>query len=70
MKTNDQNFPPESECWTTSIDEDGVLTLPDELWEKLGWEEGDELEFIDKEDGSFLIVKANGTSEPQGEIDS
>lgn len=65
MKTNDQDFPSASECWTASVDDEGVLTLPDELWEKLGWEEGDELEFIDKEDGSFLIVKVDSTSETQ-----
>lgn len=65
MELNDQDFPPASEHWTASVDDEGVLTLPDELWEKLGWEEGDELEFIDKEDGSFLIVKVDSTSETQ-----
>jgi AbrB family looped-hinge helix DNA binding protein len=70
MELNDQDFPPTSEHWTAIVDDEGVLTLPDELWEKLGWEEGDELEFIDKEDGSFLIVKFDGTSEPKGEADS
>ena len=38
---------------TLQIDENGVLTLTDELLEVTGWKEGDELEFIDNNDGSF-----------------
>lgn len=47
----------ESVRWTVPIDEDGVLTLPDELLESLGWKEGDELEWLDQEDGSFILQK-------------
>jgi bifunctional DNA-binding transcriptional regulator/antitoxin component of YhaV-PrlF toxin-antitoxin module len=43
--------------WTVPIDADGVLTLPDEVWQLLGWKEGDTLEWIDQDDGSFLLVK-------------
>ena len=70
METNDTQQQDATEHWTGHVDEDGVLTLPDELWEKLGWEEGDVLEFIDQEDGSFHIVKVDGTTEPEGEADS
>lgn len=37
---------------------DGELffELPDDLLDRLGWEEGDELKFVDK-DGGFLIKK-------------
>ena len=70
METNDQSNQDAAERWTGHVDEDGVLTLPDELWEKLGWEEGDVLEFVDQEDGSFYIVKVDGTAEPEGEADS
>ena len=28
------------------VDEDGVITFPDELLAVLGWKEGDELDFI------------------------
>ena len=45
--------------WTLHVDEDGVLTLPDELWEALGWCDGDHIEFIEQEDGSLLLVKAD-----------
>jgi len=70
MKPNDQNVPREDNYWPATIDEEGVLTLPDEVWEQVDWKEGDELEFIDQKDGSFLIVKVDGNSEPQGETDS
>ena len=70
MQTNEFEVNGNTERWTIPIDEEGVLTLPDELLEKLGWQEDDVLEFVDKEDGSFYIVKVNGTAEPEGEADS
>ena len=44
---------------TLTVDDDGVLTFPDELIEKLGWKEGDVLQWIDNKDGSFSLVKPN-----------
>ena len=43
---------------TFIVDDDGVITFPDELIEKLGWKEGDVLEWIDNKDGSFLLRKS------------
>ena len=43
--------------WTLPVDEDGVLLLPDELVELTGWQEGDDLEWIDQGDGSFVLQK-------------
>jgi bifunctional DNA-binding transcriptional regulator/antitoxin component of YhaV-PrlF toxin-antitoxin module len=54
----------EDQSWTLYVDEDGVLTLPDELWEALDWGVGDNIEFIEQDDGSFLLIKAD-----QQEID-
>ena len=42
---------------TLTVDDDGVITFPDELIEQLGWKEGDVLEWIDNKDGSFLLRK-------------
>ena len=42
---------------TLTIDDDGVLTFPDKFLEELGWKEGDVLEWIDNNDGSFSLVK-------------
>ena len=44
---------------TLIVDEDGVLTFPNEMMEELGWKEGDMLEWIDNKDGSFSLVKSN-----------
>ena len=48
--------------WTVPVEVDGAcgeyyLTLPDEMLDQLDWEEGDNLEWIDKNDGSFEIRK-------------
>lgn len=39
------------------IDDDGMLTIPDDMLKELGWKVGDMLEFIDNNDGSFSIKK-------------
>ena len=44
---------------TLIVDDDGVLTFPDELIEKLGWKEGDVLQWINNNDGSFSLVKSD-----------
>lgn len=41
-----------------TVDDDGVLTFPEGMFDKLGWEEGDILEWHPQEDGSILLVKA------------
>lgn len=42
---------------TLTVDDDGVLTFPPEMLEELGWKEGDMLEWIDNNDGSFTLKK-------------
>lgn len=49
--------------WICDVDEEGVLTFPDELWNLLGWKEGDTVEFVDQEDGSFLLQKVDEQEE-------
>ena len=44
---------------TLTIDDDGVLTFPPGILEATGWKEGDMLEWIDREDGSFELRKVN-----------
>lgn len=43
--------------WTLQVDENGVIILNDEILEKTGWQEGDELEFENLNNGSFLIKR-------------
>lgn len=42
--------------WTT-VDENGVVTIPEEILGLLGWEIGDELHWIEDGNGEFLLVK-------------
>lgn len=53
----------ETQSWTCTVDEDGVLVIPDEAWAVLGWKEGETVEWIEQDDGSFLLVKADEPSE-------
>lgn len=48
--------------WQLSIDEDGVVTLPQELLDATGWKSGDILCYIDNHDGSYSIVKEDLTN--------
>ena len=42
---------------TLTVDDDGILTFPDELMKETGWMEGDVLEWIPNDDGSFTLRK-------------
>ena len=44
---------------TLTVDDDSVLTFPPEILEVTGWKDGDVLEWIDREDGSFELRKVN-----------
>ena len=37
--------------------EDLILPFPDDILDKIGWKEGDSLEWIDNQDGSFTLRK-------------
>jgi hypothetical protein len=48
--------------WTLTIEEDpatgdGILTFPPDLLEEAGWKEGDILDWIDRNDGSWELRK-------------
>jgi bifunctional DNA-binding transcriptional regulator/antitoxin component of YhaV-PrlF toxin-antitoxin module len=47
----------ESKKYIVTVDDDGILKLPDEIVDSLKWEEGDTLEWIDNKDGSFTLKK-------------
>jgi hypothetical protein len=40
-------------------EEDYVINLPDDLLEQAGWKENDILEWIDNNDGTFILRKPN-----------
>ena len=55
----------DSKCWLCDVDENGVLTFSDELWEFLDWKEGDTIEFIEQSDGSFILRKVDPENDDQ-----
>ena len=44
---------------TLTVGDDGVLTFPEDFLKEVGWKEGDVLQWIDNNDGSFSLVKPN-----------
>ena len=52
--------------WTIQVQEDPetgdcILEFPDDMMESAGWKEGDTLEWIDNEDGSWTLRKKDDT---------
>ena len=62
----------ERKTWICEIDDEGVLTFPDELIDLQGWKEGDELNFDILPDGTVILtkVKPNESENNQGEPSS
>jgi hypothetical protein len=53
--------------WTLTIEEDpdtgdGILTFPPDLLEQAGWQEGDNLLWIDNKDGTWSLIKEDLTN--------
>jgi hypothetical protein len=48
--------------WTLTIEEDGILPLPQDLLDAAGWGEGDCLNWIDNKDGTWSLVKEDLTN--------
>lgn len=56
-----------SKSWTITLEDDPatgdlILPFPDDLLEAAGWREGDTLEWIDNQNGSWTLRKINETS--------
>ena len=48
--------------WTLTVEEDGILLLPQDLLDAAGWKEGDCLNWIDNNDGTWSLVKEDLTN--------
>jgi bifunctional DNA-binding transcriptional regulator/antitoxin component of YhaV-PrlF toxin-antitoxin module len=59
----------ERRTWLCEIDDDGVLTFPDELLDLQGWKEGDDINFDILPDGTLILTKVetNESENNQGE---
>jgi hypothetical protein len=56
-----------SKSWTITLEDDPetgdlIMPLTDEILESAGWKEGDTLEWIDNENGSWTLRKTDETS--------
>jgi bifunctional DNA-binding transcriptional regulator/antitoxin component of YhaV-PrlF toxin-antitoxin module len=62
----------ERKTWICEIDEEGVLTFPDELIDLWGLKEGDDLNFDILPDGTLILTKVapNEPENNQGELSS
>jgi hypothetical protein len=60
----------EHATWTAKVDvdEEGVITFTDELLKKLGWEEGDTINFDVKPDGTIFLTKVHKDGTKDGEV--
>lgn len=43
--------------WICEVDDEGVITFPDELMEIQGWKEGDDISFDILPDGTLILTK-------------
>lgn len=55
--------------WQVEIQADGVMPLPDDLLDEFGLEEGDEIEWHDRGDGSWEIRRVPDDAPPRSRIE-
>tara|TARA_R100000152_G_C6539535_1_gene18209 strand:+ start:41 stop:331 length:291 start_codon:yes stop_codon:yes gene_type:complete len=51
-----------SKSWSVYVSSEGVFDFPETLLEKLNWDTGDEIEWVEKDNGTFTLTKINGTA--------
>jgi len=57
-------LPETKTSWSCTVDENGIINLPSELMEKMGFKVGDYLEWIPQDDGeSFILKVVNNVSQ-------
>jgi hypothetical protein len=55
--------------WTVNVEQDGedyILPLPQEMLDEVGWKTGDNLEWVDRGDGTWEIRKKNEQLDNEG----
>ncbi len=48
--------------WTLTVDKDGILPLPQDLLNEVGWKEGDTINWVDNKDGTWSLIKEDLTN--------
>lgn len=59
----------ETNTWTITVDEEGILTLPEELLNRMEWKEGDILDWEDNPDGTITLTKSPKQDYTDEELD-
>jgi bifunctional DNA-binding transcriptional regulator/antitoxin component of YhaV-PrlF toxin-antitoxin module len=62
----------ERKTWLCEVDDDGILTFPEELLNLQGWKEGDDINFDILPDGTLILTKVttDETENNQAELSS
>lgn len=50
------------QTWTLTVEDNGVVTLPDDLLAATGWQVGDHLQYLDNHDGTYTVIKEDLTN--------
>ena len=51
-----------NQSWSINIDKEGTFDFPEDLLEKLDWKVGDEVDWVNKDNGTFtLTTTSNGS---------
>ena len=59
-----ETLPEEKKSWVCTIDETGIIDLPSEIIEKMGFKVGDYLQWLPQDDGeSFILKVVNNVSQ-------
>ena len=49
-------------AWKLTVDKDGILPLPQDLLDEVGWREGDTINWVDNKDGTWSLIKEDLTN--------
>ena len=51
-----------NQSWSINMDREGTFDFPEDLLEKLNWKVGDEVEWVNQDNGTFTLTKKTNGS--------
>ena len=51
-----------NQSWSISINREGIFKFPEDLLEKLDWKAGDEVDWVNEDNGTFTLTKTKNGS--------
>ena len=61
-RTTKEKISHNMKTWTLTVDKDGILPLPQDLLNEVGWKEGDTINWVDNKDGTWSLIKEDLTN--------